>query len=419
MYKNIKNNTLFQFILKLFTITILSSILWIVAIYFYNEHKIVSNIDKMILHEKNLFLDKFDVRDLKYILNAIKKRDDVVYFEVYDNYLKQILKVKKEQNKIFDHINKILNQRDEDSSTTIHRLIPIDKENVYLFFHMRFKSNLKYYYLNMVFKLDKQSIQEIHNDIQASIIIVFTTIFMVFIFVFPTIYSQYKLLIQNKNELLQSHISTLISLGDAIAKRDSDTGDHNYRVTYYSIKIAQKLNLSNEQIRSLIKGAFLHDIGKIAINDAILLKPAKLTDDEFEIMKTHTIKGVEIVQNNPWLEDAKEVILYHHEKVDGSGYPNGLKADDIPYNARIFAVADVFDALTSKRPYKKPFSLEQSLNIIKKDTRTHFDKDVVKAFEDIYKKIYYEISDISSSKLEEIFYQSIKPYFDIKKVYIG
>ena len=419
MYKNIKNNTLFQFILKLFTITILSSILWIVAIYFYNEHKIVSNIDKMILHEKNLFLDKFDVRDLKYILNAIKKRDDVVYFEVYDSYLKQILKVKKEQNKIFDHINKILNQRDEDSSTTIHRLIPIDKENVYLFFHMRFKSNLKYYYLNMVFKLDKQSIQEIHNDIQASIIIVFTTIFMVFIFVFPTIYSQYKLLIQNKNELLQSNINTLISLGNAIAKRDSDTGDHNYRVTYYSIKIAQKLNLSNEQIRSLIKGAFLHDIGKIAINDAILLKPAKLTDDEFEIMKTHTIKGVEIVQNNPWLEDAKEVILYHHEKVDGSGYPNGLKADDIPYNARIFAVADVFDALTSKRPYKKPFSLEQSLNIIKKDTRTHFDKDVVKAFEEIYEEMYHNISDISSSKLEEIFYQSIKPYFDIKKVYIG
>jgi len=413
MYENIKDNTLFQFIIKLFVITILSSTLWIVAIYFYNEHKIVSNIDKMILHEKNIFLDRFDVRDLKYILNAIKKRDDVVYFEVYDNYLKQILKVKKEQNKIFDHINKILNQIDETSSATIHRLIPIDKENVYLFFHMRFKSNLKYYYLNMVFKLDKQSIQKIHNDIQISIIIVLTTIALVFIFVFPTIYSQYKSLLEAKNKLLQSNINTLISLGNAIAKRDSDTGDHNYRVTYYSIKIAQKLNLSNEQIISLIKGAFLHDIGKIAISDAILLKPAKLDDKEFENMKTHTTKGVEIVQNNLWLEDAKDVISYHHEKVDGSGYPNGLKGDEIPYNARIFAVADVFDALTSKRPYKKPFSLEDSLQIIKNGAGTHFDENIVEAFEEIHKKIYYDILDISSKELEIIFYKTIQPYFDI------
>jgi len=414
MDKNIKDNTLFQFILKLFIITILSSILWIVAIYFYNEHKIVSNIDKMILHEKDVFLDRFDVRDLTYILNAIKKRDDIVYFEVYDSFLKQILKTKKEQNKIFDHINKILNQIDEASSTTIHRLIPIDEENIYLFFHMRFKSNLKYCYLNMVFKLDKQSIQKIHNDIQSSIIIILTTIFMVFIFIFPTIYSQYKSLIKNKNELLQSNINTLISLGNAIAKRDSDTGDHNYRVTYYSIKLAQKLNLSNEQITSLIKGAFLHDIGKIAISDSILLKPTKLANDEFKIMKTHTIKGVEIVQNNPWLKDAKDVILHHHEKVNGSGYPDGLQGDEIPYNARIFAVADVFDALTSKRPYKKPFSLDESLKIIINDTGTHFDKEVIDAFKEIYEKMYYDISDMSSSELEKIFYQNIKPYFDIK-----
>ena len=159
---------------------------------------------------------------------------------------------------------------------------------------------------------------------------------------------------------------------------------------------------------------FLHDIGKIAISDNILLKPAKLTNIEFEDMKTHVLHGVEIVQNNYWLKDAKDVILHHHEKVDGSGYPDGLQGDEIPYNARIFAVADVFDALTSKRPYKKPFSLDESMKIIMDDVGTHFDKNIVDSFEEIYEKIYYDILDMSSKELEKIFYQNVKPYFDIK-----
>ena len=160
----------------------------------------------------------------------------------------------------------------------------------------------------------------------------------------------------------------------------------------------------------------MHDIGKIAISDAILLKSDKLTNDEFEKMKTHTIKGVEIIQNNPWLKDTKEIILYHHEKVDGSGYPYGLKGDEIPYITRIFTVADVFDALTSNRPYKKSFSLEESMKIIRDDARTHFDKEIIDVFEEIYEKMYYDISDKSSKELKNIFYQKIKPYFNVKDI---
>ena len=293
-------------------------------------------------------------------------------------------------------------------------MIPINEKDIYLYFQTKLRVKNQLYYLNILLKLDDKSISLIRNDIESSIVIVLTTIFMVFIFIFPTIYSQYKLLLEKKNELLQSNINTLISLGNAIAKRDSDTGNHNYRVTYYSIKIAQRLNLPKEKIKSLIKGAFLHDIGKIGISDTILLKPDKLSDMEFEKMKTHTIKGVEIIQNNPWLKDTKEVILYHHEKVDGSGYPYGLKGNEIPYITRIFTVADVFDALTSKRPYKKPFSLEESLHIIKDDVRTHFDNEIINAFKEIYEKMYYDIVDISSKELENIFYQNIKPYFNIK-----
>jgi len=410
--KNIENNTLFQFILKLFIITVLNSVLWIVIIYFYNEYKIASNTQNMILQEKEIFSKKFDIDDLEYISNTMSKREDIVLFEVYDNSLKQLLNKKKDKCNII--LEKILSHFDKTSTTTQYKMIPINKKDVYLYFQTKLTIKDKFYYLNILLKLDDKSISMIHNDIQTSIVIVLTTIFLVFIFIFPMIYSQYKSLVEKRDELLQSNINTLISLGNAIAKRDSDTADHNYRVTYYSIKIAQKLNLSNEQIKSLAKGAFLHDIGKIAISDTILLKPAKLSNDEFKKMQTHTIKGLEIVQNNPWLEDAKEIILHHHEKVDGSGYPNGLKGDEIPYNARIFAVVDVFDALTSKRPYKKPFSLEKSIKIIKNEVGTHFDKKVVKAFEEIYEKIYYDISDISSKELEKIFYQNIKPYFDIK-----
>jgi len=414
MNKNIKDNILFKFILKLFAITVFSSVLWIMAIYFYNEHQIALNTKNIILQEKKIFIKNFDAYDLEYIPKIINKREDIVLFEVYDNSLKQILNIKKEKVNIL--IDKILTHLNKTSATTQYKMIPINEKDVYLYFQTKLKIKNNFYYLNILLKLDDKSISVIRNDIQWSIIIVLTTIFMVFLFIFPTIYSQYKSLIEKSDELLQSNINTLISLGHTIAKRDSDTGDHNYRVTYYSIKIAQKLNLSSEQIKSLIKGAFLHDIGKIAISDTILLKSTKLSDDEFEQMKAHTTKGVEIVQNNPWLKDAEEIILYHHEKVDGSGYPYGLKGDEIPYNTRIFTVADVFDALTSKRPYKEPFSLEKSMKIIRDDARTHFDKEIIDVFEEIYEKMYYDILDMSSSELENIFYKVIKPYFEIKNL---
>lgn len=412
MFKIIRDNPLLLFMLRLFGVTILSSILWIVIIYFYNEYKIASNMEYLIEKKTKVFLKKFDKNDLEYISQIIKNNEDVISLEIYDDSLKQILNIKKKKNDFL--LKKILEHFDTVSMDTKYKLIPLYKDDMYIYFQSQIKIEGLPYYLNILLKIDDKTINLIREDIQLSIITVIITICIVFIFIFPIIYSQYKSLIKKKNELLQSNINTLISLGNAVAKRDSDTSSHNYRVTYYSIKIAQKLNLSNEQIKTLIKGAFLHDIGKIAISDNILLKPAKLTNDEFEIIKTHVTHGVEIVQNNTWLQDAKDVILYHHEKVDGSGYPDGLKGDEIPYLARIFAVADVFDALTSKRPYKKSFSLDESIKIIRDDSGSHFDKDVVDTFEEIYENIYYDILDISSSNLEDILCQNMKPYFDIR-----
>ncbi|WP_240127183.1 HD-GYP domain-containing protein, partial [Thermomonas alba] len=153
-------------------------------------------------------------------------------------------------------------------------------------------------------------------------------------------------------EVLASHVAMMEALGRAIAKRDSDTGAHNYRVAWIAARLGETLGLRDDAMRALIIGSFLHDVGKIGIPDRILLKPGRLDDDEMRVMRTHVALGEEIVADIPWLAAAAQVVACHHEKWDGSGYPHGLRGEAISAEARIVAVADVFDALTSARPYK-------------------------------------------------------------------
>ncbi len=180
--------------------------------------------------------------------------------------------------------------------------------------------------------------------------------------------------------LYEANIGMLETLGNAIAKRDSDTSSHNYRVTLYSIKISEMMAMDGDSIRGLIKGAFLHDLGKIAISDRILLKPGKLTEEEFRIMKSHVSHGADIVDNYPWLHDSLDVVLYHHEKYNGRGYLRCLKGEEIPLKARIFCIADVFDALTSVRPYKEAFPFDMSVAILTRERGSHFDPDILDIF---------------------------------------
>jgi HD-GYP domain-containing protein (c-di-GMP phosphodiesterase class II) len=143
-----------------------------------------------------------------------------------------------------------------------------------------------------------------------------------------------------------------------------------------------------------------HDVGKIAISDRILLKPGKLTDEEREVMKTHVHHGVDIIDHYEWLKDSADVVRYHHEKFDGSGYEVGLKGHDIPINARIFTVADVFDALTSRRPYKEPFALKTAMQILMESRGSHFDPMLIDAFAGIAGSLYGEISGADDKLLE-------------------
>jgi putative two-component system response regulator len=174
----------------------------------------------------------------------------------------------------------------------------------------------------------------------------------------------------------------IFCLAKAAEYRDPETGAHILRMAHYSKHIAHNMGLSPEQQELLLQAAPMHDIGKVGTPDAILLKPGKLTVGEFEIMKEHAFIGYEVLgtSKSPLLKEAAEIAHTHHEKFDGSGYPRGLKGSEIPIFGRIVAVADVFDALTSERPYKKAWSIEQASQLLRDGSGKHFDPECVAAF---------------------------------------
>lgn len=213
--------------------------------------------------------------------------------------------------------------------------------------------------------------------------------------------------------VLESHLSMMGALGRAIAKRDSDTGAHNYRVAWIAARIAEGMGLSASAMQSLIAGAFLHDVGKIGIPDAILLKPGKLDDAESAIMHTHLGQGEEIVGGTGWLDSAKSVVAAHHEKWDGSGYPRKLQGEAIPLAARIFAVADVFDALCSKRPYKEPMRFEAVMAVLEQDTGSHFDPSVMAVFRTMALEIFNRLSNITEYDSRRLLEERVRQHFGL------
>ena len=177
-------------------------------------------------------------------------------------------------------------------------------------------------------------------------------------------------------------LETIYRLATASEYKDKDTGAHIKRMSRYSAAVARRMGMGESTIETILYAAPMHDLGKIGIPDLILVKPAMLDPMEWEIMKQHTVIGAKILKGSDaeFIRLGEIIALSHHEKWDGSGYPNSLKGIEIPIAGRITAIADVFDALTSKRPYKEPFSVEKSLAIISEGRGSHFDPDVVDAF---------------------------------------
>jgi len=185
-------------------------------------------------------------------------------------------------------------------------------------------------------------------------------------------------------ELKEIFFETSLALADAIEKRDYYTAGHTRRVMKYSLLIADELGLDKEQKYWLSLSAILHDIGKIGVPDSVLNKTAPLNDAEKEIMKKHPVLGYEIVKKVKGLRKALDGILYHHEKEDGTGYPNGLKDGDIPLFAKIIAVCDTFDAMTTDRPYRKALSKKEALKEIEDNAGKQFDKRIVEVFKKVF-----------------------------------
>jgi len=183
-------------------------------------------------------------------------------------------------------------------------------------------------------------------------------------------------------QIVEQERETIFCLAKAAEYRDPETGAHIERMAHYSRHIARVLGLSIEQQDLLLQAAPMHDIGKVGTPDAILLKPGKLTAEEFAIMKQHALIGYEVLSTSrsPLLQVAAEIAYTHHEKFDGTGYPRGLLGEAIPLFGRIVAVADVFDALTSERPYKSAWTVEDASSMLKSGAGSHFDAACVDAF---------------------------------------
>lgn len=230
---------------------------------------------------------------------------------------------------------------------------------------------------------------------------------------YPVVIRLVNRLARLSTSLLDANLEVIKVLGSAIAKKDSDTDAHNYRVTLMAVQLGESLGLEPDRIRALIKGAFLHDVGKIGIPDAVLLKPGRLDKTEFSVMQQHVEHGLDIIGRSAWLADAAPVVGGHHEKFSGDGYPAGLAQEDVSILARIFSLVDVFDALTCQRPYKEPMPYEETMQILEAGRGTHFDPAVLDAFTRLSAHFYETIAQREDEALRVETDAMMRRYFEV------
>lgn len=238
----------------------------------------------------------------------------------------------------------------------------------------------------------------------AHIVLVVSIAVVIFMLLYVLLYGRFKAAATSiiaYDEKLQtayrslglSYFDTIRSLIKALEMRDMETEGHSERVVAISLFIGQRLGIPADELDKLVLGSYLHDIGKIGVPDSILLKPGGLSPEEEAIIHSHVEKGLEIISTIEFLGPASEVVRFHHEKWDGSGYAAGLKGSEIPVTARIFAVVDVFDALISERPYRRPMTYEAARLMIQAGRGEHFDPEVVDVFLGISQEEYEKLGN--------------------------
>lgn len=216
---------------------------------------------------------------------------------------------------------------------------------------------------------------------------------------------------RRQRELLESHIAMMEALGRAIARCDADNELHNVRVAWIAATLAEAVGLQGRRMQELIVGSFLHDVGKIGLPEHILLKPIPLSEEEMRVMRTHVGRGESIVGEAGWLGGGQVVVAGHHERWDGNGYPRGLAGAEIPLAARIFAIADTFDALCSRRPYKDPLPLAQALQVLDEGAGKQFDPQLVQVFASRASAVYHALADVDEEQLRERLQRMVRKHF--------
>lgn len=420
-----------QLLLRLFAVAIIISV-FLAAIIFFFEYKrlgklvndraaeVVSNFNNQIQQIGNSIGDNPDEiqQELKMLLIAGKSgpwAGQLVYSSIYDLNGKKIGAAIDAKHPQSDTVRQLVASIESQShenpveSQSFKRI----KQTPYI--HLRYplydRAGRANAFIQGIFEVSAQARKEVTDRITRSILGAIGIVLLTTIILYPVISRLIHQLTVLTGNLVESNIETLRVIGSAIAKRDSDTDSHNYRVTIYSVALAERIGLKPNIIQGLIKGAFLHDVGKIGISDHILLKPGKLSEEEFETMKLHVQHGIDIVKQSGWLKDAVDVVGYHHEQYSGDGYPDGLKGPEIPVNARIFAIVDVFDALTSERPYKEQLPFEKSMEILKEGRGSHFDPGLLDKFDEISYPLYEQFAYGSEQQLIKRMETIILKYF--------
>ncbi len=266
-------------------------------------------------------------------------------------------------------------------------------------------------YARGIFMVSPEIVAEMRQAVLRSVFLAVAIVISVAALLYPVIFHLMRKLADYSSHLLDANLETLSVLGSAIAMRDSDTDAHNYRVSLYSARVGEAMGLPVSAMRELIKGSFLHDVGKIGIPDSILLKPGKLDENEFAVMRMHVEKGMDIIKRSSWLRDGIAVVGNHHEKYGGGGYPGNLTGAGIPITARIFAIADVFDALTSTRPYKKSLSFVESMKILEEGRTKHFDPKILDVFAAVAKDLYDRYAGHDGDNLRLDLVAVVEKYF--------
>jgi len=348
----------------------------------------------------------------EHIIQEHVAADAFVVVELYDRQQRKIISV---SDPDFEQIRRFVDQLKKsnrlNAKHNYQRFVVDSLHYVLVFVPLQYGSGEPVGHFEGVYRVEPEVMKAVHNRLLLTVLQVVVVVFVTTLVLYPVILAQNRDTLRLSGDLEQANIGMLEMLGSAVAKRDRETNSHNYRVTLYAIRLAEAARMGREGIQGLVKGAFLHDVGKIGISDALLHKPSGLTNAEAKIMETHVDHGVDIVRRYAWLKDALPIVQYHHEKYDGSGYRAGLKGRDIPRSARIFTIVDVFDALTTKRPYKGPLQLEEALAVMEEERYTRFDPDLLDLFRSIAPILHQEVYLADERRLAEMLDGYRRTYF--------